>query len=663
MKQFLYSHNLKAYEAVKAHHAEGNRKACVVHATGTGKSYIIAALAEDYECVLLVAPNDYVLDQVRRNAGNKLRYMTYAKLMTDARKGIIYSNCYDLIVFDEYHRAGAEQWEDGVQSLLQSNAEAYIFGTTATDIRYLDERRNMSDELFDGHVVSTLTIGEAWARNILPSPVYVCSLESFEETERTYRQRIEESNVSEEEKKSFTGRLAAVGKDWENVGGVPSIIRKHLSGGIKRILLFCPDIDSTFRYRKLVRQWFSKAGLDIERINTIESRQSPSVNKKEMDCFQEEGEGGIKVMISINMLNEGIHVPHVDAIIMLRGTSSGNIYLQQLGRCMQAGAVTRRPVVLDLANNITSAFTDSSFHAERGNYDRAVKDLSEENKDVEPGAFVEVVDYLMDVREVLSMLDERMAYCDRWDVWERRYQIAKDYHDKNGKFPSGKEWEWLRTYFGNNARKCPSEERTALLMAIGWRPEESIWEVNYKKAKTFYEQHGRFPGKEDDRDLWKYIKKWEGSTGKNHPELKQKLRDIGWSEKPSKEEIWEQKYREAKKIYEETGRFPKASHPSKLWDWADRWESKYGENDPVRMKQLKEIGFTRKRVYWKTMYLQAKEIFERTGHFPTRKENKKLRHWFILWRSVYGHKYPDKMRMLQEIGFDEVNLKNRRKQM
>ena len=86
MKQILYSHNLKAYEAVKAHYAEGNRKACVVHATGTGKSYIIAALAEDYERVLLVAPNDYVLDQVRKNAESKIQYVTYAKLMTDAKK-------------------------------------------------------------------------------------------------------------------------------------------------------------------------------------------------------------------------------------------------------------------------------------------------------------------------------------------------------------------------------------------------------------------------------------------------------------------------------------------------------------------------------------------------------------------------------------------------
>lgn len=661
MKQTLYRHNLKAYEAVRSHYANGNRKACVVHATGTGKSYITVALAEDFERVLLIAPNDYVLEQVRKNAGNRIRYATYAKLMTDARKGTIPINRYDLIVLDEYHRAGAEQWKEGVQSLLQANAQAHIFGTTATDIRYLDERRNMSDELFEGHVVSTLTIGEAWARKILQSPVYVCTLESFKDTEHSYRQRIEESGINEEEKKKFTDKLDEIKKDWENVAGVPSIIRKYLSGDVKRILLFCPDIHSSGRYRKLVKLWFMNAGLDIEKIYTIESSKKPSVNKKEMARFQEEGEGGIKVMISINMLNEGIHVPHVDAIIMLRGTNSGNIYLQQLGRCMQAGTVDRRPVVLDLANNIESAFTDSPFHMERGNYNRAVKEISIEDEKEIPGAFVEVVDYLMDLRDVLSKMDERMAYCDRWGVWEKRYQIAKNYYDKNGKFPSGKEWAWLRTYFGNNARKCPDEERTSMLMAIGWRPEESMWETNYKKAKSFYEQHGRPPGKEDDRDLWEYMTNWKRSTGKNHPELTQKLRDIGWADKPSKKEIWEQKYREAKKIYKETGRFPNVSHPSKLWNWADWWASRYGESDPGRMKRLKRIGFTRKQVRWEARYLQAKEIFEHVGHFPTCKENKELRTWFIQWRSKHGHKCPDKMKMLQEIDFDEVNIQNRRK--
>jgi len=44
----LYPHNQKAYEAVKAHYAEGHRKACVVHATGTGKPFASNTNRERY---------------------------------------------------------------------------------------------------------------------------------------------------------------------------------------------------------------------------------------------------------------------------------------------------------------------------------------------------------------------------------------------------------------------------------------------------------------------------------------------------------------------------------------------------------------------------------------------------------------------------------------
>lgn len=226
MKQFLYNHNLKAYEAVKAHYEKGHRKACIVHATGTGKSYIIAALAADYERVLVVAPNDYVLAQVKQNVGEGADYITYAKLMFDARAEMIQPNQYDLIVFDEYHRAGAELWGEGAKALVQAHPDALYLGTTATDVRYLDGQRNMSEELFDGHIVSELSVGEAWARKILLSPVYVCAAEDMKETYRNYKKKIDRTEMSEEDRRKLTKSLSAIRENWENIGGVPSILQK-----------------------------------------------------------------------------------------------------------------------------------------------------------------------------------------------------------------------------------------------------------------------------------------------------------------------------------------------------------------------------------------------------------------------------------------------------
>lgn len=661
MKQSLYSHNLKAYEAVKAHYADGHCKACVVHATGTGKSYIISALAEDYERVLLVAPNDYVLEQVRKNAGKNIRYMTYAKLMTDAKKGKTPVNRYDLIVLDEYHRAGASQWSEGVQSIMGANPSALIFGTTATDVRYLDDRRNMSQELFDGHVVSTLAVGEAWARKILQSPVYVCALEDFGETEQAYRERIETSALKEEERGKMLGDLSQARKDWENVGGVPSIIRKHLSNDVRRIIVFCPDVNSTKRYRVLVQKWFANAGIPLERIYVIESTRKASVNMKEMELFQEEGEGGVKVMISVNMLNEGIHVPHVDAVIMLRGTASGNIYLQQMGRCMHAGSTGRRPVVLDLANNITSAFTASSVLYERQDYERAIKELLEEQEDAEPGEPIEVIDYLMDVRELLAKMDERMAYCDRWNVWDRYYEQAKKFYEEHGRFPKHSEALNLRSWFKKWVR-CYREsepERMKKLRDIGYTPPEynkdSWWNARYEEAKRFYEEHGHFPSFEENRRISSWAFRWMKANSDEDKQKAKMLCDIGW--KSSGLRQWKDYYNEAKTFFDENGRFPSKDENERLNKWVSEWFVKSSRKHPDKAMLLREIGYTKThhRIQsWEESYRQAKEHFDRTGHFPTAKENRKLRHWAATYVRRYQDKSPDKIQLLYEIGFENT---------
>lgn len=48
-----------------------------------------------------------------------------------------------------------------------------MLGLSATHIRYLDNQRDMADELFDGCIASKMTLGEAIGRGILPTPKHV----------------------------------------------------------------------------------------------------------------------------------------------------------------------------------------------------------------------------------------------------------------------------------------------------------------------------------------------------------------------------------------------------------------------------------------------------------------------------------------------------------
>ena len=198
---------------------EKTGKAAVIHPTGTGKSFIGFKYAEDHpqERILWLAPSEYIFRTQMENwfsaGGEELKnitFLTYAKLsiMTEEEikaltgktagtvlavcrqtetQGTVFcvprkntENCSPVyavsIVLDEFHRAGAAQWGLGVQRLLAAYPSATILGLSATNIRYLDSQRDMAQELFDGHIASEMSLGEAIVRGILPAPKYVLSI-------------------------------------------------------------------------------------------------------------------------------------------------------------------------------------------------------------------------------------------------------------------------------------------------------------------------------------------------------------------------------------------------------------------------------------------------------------------------------------------------------
>lgn len=88
--------------------------------------------------------------------------------------------CSDYIILDEFHRCGADMWGKGVAKLLGTFPNVPVLGLSATAVRYLDNRRDMADELFDGNVASEMTLGEAIVRGILNPPKYVLSVYSYQ---------------------------------------------------------------------------------------------------------------------------------------------------------------------------------------------------------------------------------------------------------------------------------------------------------------------------------------------------------------------------------------------------------------------------------------------------------------------------------------------------
>lgn len=423
----MLPHNYEAYQKVMAHYESGANKAAVVHATGTGKSYIIAAVSHHFSNVLIIAPNTFVLNETRKVCRGNITFRTYASVMLDFSP----RNDYDLIVLDEFHRAGAEKWGIGVQNIIDTNTDAKLLGTSATAIRYLDKERNMADEIFDGEVISSIPLKEALERKLLPMPTYVSALYSID-TDVAKRVKLLSKKKYRymPNNNEYIRKMQGIAHNWDNAHGVPAIMRKYLSKETKRMIVFCADVNRAEKSRIMLGSWFASAGFSHIRFYNIDYKNK--FVEQEMEDYERDNYDGLKVAISVNMLNEGIHIPRVDAIIMLRSTFSRIIIEQQVGRCLTSNNKGIVPVVFDLVNNMDSIGYNIAGWTDKGNIIQRSEE--EGNRGFLPFT---IIDENRDIRMFLSQID---SILERDSIWYDKYlPINQRFYEEKGHLPNESE--------------------------------------------------------------------------------------------------------------------------------------------------------------------------------------------------------------------------------
>ena len=256
----LYQHNKLAYRDVMESFRYNDR-VCIIHPTGTGKSYIISAVCSNFKKVLILGPNNVVLEQIRHDMciGVDVTYHTYAYLLHHEL-----CDRYDLIVLDEFHRCGALKWSLKVSELLERSIGCKVFGTTATNIRNFD-KRDMAIELFGGNIVSCFDLSDAIKSNILPKPLYIRGLYTFDTIFEGKFNLINKSQLIDVREKMFRiEELRKLRKKWEDSFGVPDILKKYIYGsGINKMAVFCDRISSLEVMCVKLSEWFDCAGLEI----------------------------------------------------------------------------------------------------------------------------------------------------------------------------------------------------------------------------------------------------------------------------------------------------------------------------------------------------------------------------------------------------------------
>ena len=633
MRTQLLSHNKIAYQKVcKAF--ETSDRTCVVHPTGTGKSYLIAAVSENYKKVLVLGPNTFVLNQVHdvlawRKKG--IEYMTYSMLTTLDVK----PTGYDLICLDEFHRAGAQTWGAHVRELLDENPQAKVFGTTATPVRYLDNERDMSEEIFGHNVASHISIGEAWSRAILPVPSFVVGLFNFHKTLADAEERIRNSRkLTDEEKRKRIFKLSNARLEWENSMGMPSILQRHLDPGIRRVIIFCADINRLESIRETVVGWFRFAGFKVASSCTVHIGQTDKQIREAMAEFESDEGDGVRLMFSVNMLNEGVHIPRVGAVLMLRTTESRIIYMQQMGRCLTA-ANTEKPVVLDMVDNIT---TTSAVHILQDDFLGWQEFMKEQDDGYEEKRF-NVTDYRKTIRDVLELLSPLEL---SQETWHDKYEQVLAYCEEYGRVPKPNECDIYRKYKYLIVHHRDEEEVRSLIKKYGkliWNEENR--EYMMEELRRFHQVEKRKPNVHIPAECRLYG--MMGNIRRNDPE-NPILAELGMQAVKKGENFFEDALSVVSQFCKEKGRLPLRSREDEnalvgKWQYLCKKYSDRKEVVELRSRYIKE------KIDINMMLAEIESYAMRTGYLPSNPESagKILAQWY---KHVFG-KYKDHPKVLE----------------
>ena len=328
---------------------KGQTKGLLISATGTGKTYLSAFDAKQFGAkkLLFVVHRRTIAeksmqsfkalfgDAVRMGlySGNEREldadfiFCTVQTLAKDEHLHRFQKNHFDYIVIDETHRAAAKSYD----RILQHFVPKFLLGMTATP-----ERTDDKDvfELFDYNIAYEIRLQEALKEDIL------CPFHYFGIGE------IEVDGILLDDKADFNLLMSE-----QRVEHILETIQKYGSdNGIVRGLVFCSKkeechfLAEEFNKRNLISIALTGDNNEEERRKSIQRLESTSYADK------------IDYIFTVDIFNEGVDIPKVNQVVMLRPTQSAIIFVQQLGRGLRKAENKDFLTVIDFIGNYSNNF-------------------------------------------------------------------------------------------------------------------------------------------------------------------------------------------------------------------------------------------------------------------------------------------------------------------
>ena len=342
-----YPHQQRMLDALTIERERHDRhRNLVVAATGTGKT-VVAAL--DYRqlldrygdlSLLFVAHRQEILSQslntyravLKRgdfgeiHGGGRIAQGRHVFAMIQSlgewRLQNIAPDAFDVVIVDEFHHAAANSYD----RLLNHLQPRELLGLTATPER-LDGRD--VTEWFDHRIAVELRLWEAIDQGFLVPFQYFGVADGTDLRQLTWRRG---GYAPEELSNLLTNDDLRVAKLLE------AIQRIVLAPGRMRALGFCVSKE----HARYMARKFTDAGL---KSIALTGDDSPEVRDHGLSQLKA---GALRCVFSVEVLGEGVDVPDVDTILLLRPTQSATLFTQQLGRGLRRAQGKSSLTVLDL---------------------------------------------------------------------------------------------------------------------------------------------------------------------------------------------------------------------------------------------------------------------------------------------------------------------------
>lgn len=320
---------------------EQAKRALVVSATGTGKTYLGAFAVKEYKPkkflylvhreqiakkalesfyqVIGGKKSDYgLLTGNKHDFDKKYLFGTVQTVSQEQILGQLNPEEFDYILIDEAHRVAAPTY----QKILNHFTPKFLLGMTATPERM--DKQNIY-EIFDYHLAYEIRLKDALNEQML-TPFHYVGVEDYTVGNQIITETSKLKDLVAEKRVEYVlKQLNYYGYCGEKAKG----------------LVFCSRQEEARELAKL----FSQAGHPSRALTNEDSQ------KRRAEVTQQLENGELEYIFTVDLFNEGIDIPSLNQIVMLRNTQSSIIFIQQLGRGLRKFPGKDYVTVIDFLGN------------------------------------------------------------------------------------------------------------------------------------------------------------------------------------------------------------------------------------------------------------------------------------------------------------------------